>query len=77
MAWQNYREGEMEMNLGSVQRAPGAKPHINWKHIDGPLLTCRDGTPHWLTMAERLWLKLGLTTIEQLDAKHNHEPQRG
>ena len=54
-----------------------SKPHIEWGHVDGPLLICRDGTPHWLTRAERLWLRLGLTTIEQLDAKHNREPQRG
>ena len=36
-----------------------------------------DGTLHWLTKAEQLWMRLGLTTLEQLDAKHNHEPQRG
>lgn len=61
----------------TVQRGPNAQPHIQWNHCDGPLLVCRDGTPHWLTMAERLWLRLGLTTLEQLDAKHNNEPQRG
>jgi hypothetical protein len=63
---------DMEM----VQRGPNAGPHIQWNHIDGPLLCCRDGTLHWLTMAERLWMRLGLTTLEQLDSKHNHEPQR-
>lgn len=63
--------------MGMTQRGPNAEPHIQWRHVDGPLLVCRDGTPHWLTMAERLWLRLGLTTLEQLDAKHNHEPQRG
>lgn len=54
-----------------------AKPRIKWNHIDGPLLICRDGTLHWLTMAERLWTRLGLTTIDQLDAKYNHEPPQG
>lgn len=63
--------------MGTVQRGPNAEPHIQWNHVDGPLLVCRDGTPHWLTMVERLWLRLELTTLEQLDAKHNHEPQRG
>lgn len=54
-----------------------SEPHIQWNHVDGPRLICRDGTMHWLTRAERLWLRLGLTTIEQLDAKHNREPQKG
>lgn len=65
------------MDIGGTQREPGAEPHIKWKHIDGPLLVCRDGTMHWLTKVERLWMKLGLTTIEQLDAKYNQEPQQG
>ena len=51
------------------------KPSIQWEHVDGPLLICRDGTPHWLTRKERIWLRLGLTTIEQLDAKHNRDPE--
>ena len=63
--------------MGTVQRGLNAEPHIQWNHVDGPLLVCRDGTPHWLTISERLWIRLGLTTLEQLDAKHNHEPQRG
>lgn len=49
-----------------------SKPHINWKHVDGPLLCCRDGTPHWLTMQERIWMRLGLTNIEQLDRRYGH-----
>ena len=66
-----------EFEMGMTQCEPGAEPYIQWNHIDGPLLCCRDGTPHWLTKAEQLWMRLGLTTLEQLDAKHNHEPQRG
>ena len=38
-----------------IQYPKDSEPHINWNHIDGPLLTCRDGTPHWLTVTERLW----------------------
>lgn len=52
-------------------------PQINWNHIDGPLLTCRDGTPHWLTTVESLWMKMGFTNINQLDNKYCQEPQRG
>jgi hypothetical protein len=54
-----------------------SKPHINWNHIDGPLLTCRDGTPHWLTLQEILWMKLGFTNIDQLNDKHSHEDCKG
>ncbi|MGY3535404.1 hypothetical protein [Bradyrhizobium sp. USDA 4452] len=48
----------------------GSKPHINPKHIDGPLLCARDGRLHWLTMWERLRLWLGVETAESLEAKH-------
>ena len=47
-----------------------SEPHIQWNHIDGPLLTCRDGSAHWLTLSQRLMLWLGLTTIEKLDEKY-------
>ena len=62
-----------------IQYPEDSEPHIQWTHIDGPLLICRDGSPHWLTMIERLFVKTGITTIEQLDEKyrHNNEPQRG
>jgi len=45
-------------------------PYIVWKHIDGPLLVCKDGTPHWLTLRERFLLFIGKTTIEELNEKH-------
>jgi hypothetical protein len=51
-------------------------PRIQLNHVDGPLLICSDGTMHWLSMFERLWLRLGLTTIDRLDTKYNHEPKR-
>ena len=60
-----------------IQYTADSKPHIQWNHIDGPLLCCRDGTPHWLTKLERLWLKMGLTNITQLDEKYCQEPQKG
>jgi len=55
----------------------GAKPYIQWNHIDGALLTCSDGTPHWLTLIERLLVKSGFMSIEQLDNKYNSEPRKG
>lgn len=54
-----------------------SQPHIQWNHIDGPLLNCRDDTMHWLTKAEQLWLKMGFTNINKLDDKYCKEPQRG
>lgn len=54
-----------------------AKPHIKWDHVDGPLLTCRDGTPHWLSAWERLLMHSGFLTIDELDRRHNNEPQKG
>ena len=54
-----------------------SKPRLELNHIDGPLLICRDGTPHWLSFAEVLSLKMGFTNVNQLDEKYNHEPRRG
>lgn len=58
----------------SVQRGPDAKPTIQWNHVDGPMLICADGTPHWLTMWERLLFRAGFLTLEQLDRQYNSEP---
>ena len=54
-----------------------SKPSITWNHVDGTLLTCRDGTPHWLSLWEKLSLRAGLISLEDLDRKYNSEPQRG
>lgn len=54
-----------------------SKPFIQWDHIDGPLLHCRNGSLHWLTKVERLWLRMGFTNINQLDDKYCDEDQRG
>jgi hypothetical protein len=48
----------------------GLQPHINWKHIDGPLLHTSDAGLHWLTLWERMCLWLGLTDITTIDRKH-------
>ena len=59
------RDGWVEIDPGvSVQReALAAKPHVNWRHIDGPLMTWA-GQMHWLTWRQRFALWLGRTTIE-------------
>lgn len=54
-----------------------SKPHIEWNHVDGPLLVCRDGTPHLLTNVEKLWLRMKFTNIDQLDDKYCRVPQQG
>ena len=46
-------------------RAPA---YLNSKHIDGPLLSWA-GQLHWLTWTERIALRLGLRTIEQIAEK--------
>jgi hypothetical protein len=46
-----------------------ARPTIRPDHIDGPLLTFRDGQMHWLTLWERLLLALGLTDAQKLERK--------
>ena len=46
------------------------EPFINVHHIDGPLLSLRDGRLHWLTLRERFLLWLGLTNAHMLEHKH-------
>lgn len=53
------------------------QPIIQWNHDDGPLLICKDGTPHHLTKLECLYLRLGFTNIHKLDSKYNSQPQKG
>ena len=46
----------------------GVKPCVNWSHIDGPMLSCGNGSVRWLTRKERIMLRLRLTTVEKLSA---------
>lgn len=55
-----------------TQRYP-AGPTIQLDHVDGPLLTCSDGTLHWLTLLERLMLRIGATSVERLDAQYRRD----
>lgn len=54
---QTYRDG---ISIGS------RPPHINRRHIDGPLLVFSDGQLHWLTLAERVLFFMGLTDAEEI-----------
>lgn len=47
-----------------------ARPSINRKHIDGPLLYMRNGEIHWLTPWERILLWFGRTDALALERKH-------
>jgi hypothetical protein len=60
-----------------IQYPADSKPHIKWHHVDGPLLICRDGTPHWITKTELLWLRMGFMNINTLDEKYCKEDQKG
>jgi hypothetical protein len=40
-------------------------PHLNRRHIDGPLLTWA-GSLHWLTWKQRISLRLGLKSIDEI-----------
>lgn len=54
-----------------------AKPYINRRHVDGPVLVCRNGEMRWLTPFERLCLRLGRTDAYKLEKKyrpHLQEP---
>lgn len=47
-----------------------ARPSLMMNHIDGPLLTFRDGQMHWLTWRERISVWLGRDDAESLERKH-------
>lgn len=65
-SWESYDIG----NGMAVSFPSESKPSISWKHVDGPMLICRDGTIHWLTIWERLQFRLGFIDIDYLDKKH-------
>ncbi len=53
----------------SVEVQLRCRPYITLRHIDGPLLTFRDGQMHWLTIWERIQLWLGRIDAESLERK--------
>lgn len=56
-AWDQAKAGTHCMTEESFTK----EPHINWRHIDGPLMTWA-GQMYWLNWRERLMLWLSLTT---------------
>jgi hypothetical protein len=55
---------------GYIGYSADARPGINWKHIDGPLLYGRNGRMHWLTWRERFRCWMGWEDAMSLEAKH-------
>lgn len=53
------------MNVSVPISAITEGPHIQWNHIDGPLMTWA-GRMHWLTWRERFWLWAGRRTIDEV-----------
>ncbi len=46
-----------------------SRPSISPNHIDGPMLTFRDGQMHWLTIWERILFRFGYIDAESLERK--------
>jgi len=68
---QHYK-GKVGTSASSVDSHPGdVVPHINWNHVDGPLLVCGDGCLHWLTPIEALMARIGLSSVERMERKYN------
>ena len=53
-----------------ISRKARSAPHVQWNHLDGPLMTLSDGRLHWLTWRERIALWLGWTTVERVNRRH-------
>jgi hypothetical protein len=73
-----HRPGYVSERLpggGYIEYPADIEPHINWKHIDGPLLYTSDCGLEWLSPWDRLLFALGLTDINRLDRKYRRTPQ--
>lgn len=46
-----------------------ARPMLNMRHVDGPVLFFRDGQMHWLTLRERLRVRLGWDDATSLERR--------
>lgn len=57
--------GTLEIESRAILEGPEAR----WDHVDGPMLYWA-GHVHWLTWSERLALRLGMTTVEELGRQH-------
>lgn len=56
------------MGPTAVQFQGYIAPHIQWNHIDGPLLHVTDASLYWLRWRDRIALALGLLTVNELNA---------
>lgn len=61
---------------GYIEYPAGIQPHINWKHIDGPLLYTSDCGLEWLSFWDRFLFILGFADIRSLDRKYRRFPRR-
>ncbi len=53
------------MSISMPIEALYARPRINWRHIDGPMLMWA-GNVHWLTWRERIAFWFGRATAESI-----------
>lgn len=51
------------VNPEAIIPSEPVKPKVSKEGI----LTCSDGTEVWLSMVERLWLRIGLVTVDKLN----------
>ncbi len=74
--WEVYEISRHEMSghvmVETISFPTEAQPSINFKHVDGPVLCCRDGSIHWLTYWERFMLWLGKINVHDLDKKYGY-----
>lgn len=70
LRWSGERDGWVTNEIGISWPSPLPKPRINAKHIDGPVLFFSDGQMHWLTVVERVMVRLGIHNAESLQVKH-------
>ena len=58
---------------GELGYPKDAHPHIQWRHIDGPVLVTRKGTLKWLSLWDILMVKFGKHDVYFLEKKYwNH-----
>lgn len=59
----------MYRKYNKIRTTNGEPAYIQWDHVDGPLLHTNNGQLYWLSIWDRLKLKLKLTTIQKLSNK--------
>jgi len=56
------------MTIGIPHKAITDGPSVNWRHIDGALLSWA-GHLHWLTFHQKWAIRLGLSTVDETARK--------